>query len=93
MTLTDKLPEGIRYLAQIIRSGLHQGTIDPFLRRIVDQKGVVRCDGIQPLTPDELVKMDWLCDNVIGHIPTIDEVIPESRATVNLLGVFQEDLP
>jgi hypothetical protein len=37
--------------------------------------------------------MDWLCENVIGHIPTIDEVIPESRATVNLLGVFQEDLP
>ena len=93
VTLTDKLPEGIRYLAQIIRSGLYQGTMDPFLRRIVDQKGVVRCDGTQPLTPDELVKMDWLCDNVIGHIPTIDEVIPESRATVNLLGVFQEDLP
>ena len=93
VTLTDKLPEGIRYLAQIIRSGLYQGTMDPFLRRIVDQKGVERCDGIHPLTPDELVKMDWLCDNIIGHIPTIDEVIPESRATVNLLGVFQEDLP
>ena len=93
VTLTDRLPEGIRYLAQLLRGGLLQGTIDPFLRRIVDQNGVERCDGVHPLTPDELVKMDWLCDNVIGHIPTLEEVIPESRATVNLLGVFQEDLP
>ena len=93
VTLTDKLPAGIRYLADMIRGGLLQGTIDPFLRRILDQNGVQRCDGTQPLTPDELMKMDWLCDNVIGHIPTLEEVIPESRATVNLLGVFEEDLP
>ena len=93
VTLTDKLPAGLRYLAEMIRSGLLRGELDPFLRKIVDQKGVERCDGIHPLTPDELVKMDWLCDNVIGHIPTLEEVIPESRATVNLLGVFQEDLP
>ena len=93
VTLTDQLPAGLRYLAELIRSGLLRGELDPFLRKIVDQKGVERCDGIHPLTPDELVKMDWLCDNVIGHIPTLEEVIPESRATVNLLGVFQEDLP
>ena len=93
VTLTDRLPEGIRCLAQMLRSGLLQGTLDPFLRRIVDQNGVERCDGTRSLTPDELINMDWLCDNVIGHIPTLEEVIPESRATVKLLGVFQEDLP
>ena len=37
--------------------------------------------------------MDWLCSNVVGRIPTLEEVIPESRATVSLLGVFQEDVP
>jgi hypothetical protein len=37
--------------------------------------------------------MDWLCENVVGHIPTLEEVIPASRATVRLLGVFQEDVP
>ena len=39
------------------------------------------------------MKMDWLCENVVGHIPTLEEVIPESRATVKLLGVFEEDVP
>jgi len=93
VTLTDKLPEGVRYLAEMLRGGLRQGLIDPFLRPIVDQKGTQRTDGSRPLTPDELMGMDWLCHNVIGHIPTLEEVIPESRATVSLLGVFQEDVP
>ena len=93
VSLTDKLPEGVRYLAEMLRGGLRRGLLDPFLRRIVDQNGILRTDGSRPLTPDELLKMDWLCENVIGHIPTLEEVIPESRATVKLLGVFQEDVP
>ena len=93
VSLTDKLPEGVRYLAKLLHSGLAEGRIDPFLRRIVDQQGRERSDGSQPLTPDELVRMDWLCGNVVGHIPGLDEVIPASKATVKLLGVFGEDGP
>ena len=77
----------------MLRGGLRQGALDPFLRPIRDQKGNLRSDGSHGFTPDELMQMDWLCENVIGHIPTLEEVIPESRATVRLLGVFQEDVP
>ncbi len=93
VSLTDRLPEGVRCLAELLRRGMAEGQIDPFLRRIVDQNGVERSDGSQPLTPDALLRMDWLCDNVVGHIPTLEEVIPASKATVKLLGVFQEDVP
>jgi len=93
VTLTDALPEGIRYLAEMLRGGLSRGALDPFLRPIRDQQGNLRSDGSHGFTPDELMQMDWLCENVIGHIPTLEEVIPESRATVQLLGVFGEDVP
>ena len=93
MALTEDLPEGVRYLAMMLRGGLRQGAIDPFLRPITDQQGNVRNDGSRTLTPEELMNMDWLCSNVVGRIPTLEEVIPESRATVSLLGVFQEDVP
>ena len=93
VALTDALPEGVRYLAQMLRGGLRQGTLDPFLRPIRDQQGTLRSDGSKPFTPDELMNMDWLCENVSGHIPTLEEVIPESKATVRLLGVFGEDVP
>ena len=53
----------------------------------------MRTDGSRGFTPEELMKMDWLCENVVGKIPTLEEVIPESRATVKLLGVFEEDVP
>ena len=78
---------------ELLRQQLLEGRIDPFLRRVTDQQGRERCDGITPLTPDELLRMDWLCENVVGHIPTLEEVIPASKATVRLLGVFQEDVP
>ena len=93
VALTDALPEGVRYLAEMLRGGLRRGLLDPFLRPIRDQQGRVRSDGTRGFTPDELMHMDWLCENVVGHIPTLEEVIPASRATVQLLGVFQEDLP
>ncbi|MBQ7230018.1 MAG: BMP family ABC transporter substrate-binding protein [Oscillospiraceae bacterium] len=93
VALTGDLPLGVRHLAEMLRGGLRQGTLDPFLRPIYDQQGVLRTDGTRGFTPDELMHMDWLCENVVGHIPTLEEVIPASRATVQLLGVFQEDLP
>ena len=93
VALTEELPEGLRYLAQMLRTGLKKGTLDPFLRLVRDQEGILRCDGATPLTPDELIRMDWLCENVVGHIPTLEEVLPASKATVRLLGVFQEDVP
>lgn len=93
VALTEDLPEGMRCLAQMLRKGLKDGTLDPFLRLVRDQEGILRCDGATPLTPDELIHMDWLCENVVGHIPTLEEVIPASQATVRLLGVFQEDVP
>ena len=93
VAITAEVPEGLRYLAEMLRGGLRQGKLDPFLRPIRDQAGNLRSDGLTGFTPDELIHMDWLCENVVGHIPTIDEVIPASRATVQLLGVFQEDVP
>ena len=93
VALTAELPEGVRYLAELLRSRLRHGKLDPFFRPVRDQEGNCRNDGTRSFSPDELVYMDWLCDNVVGHIPTLEEVIPSSRATVRLLGVFQEDVP
>ena len=93
VALTEELPEGMRCLARMLRKGLKDGSLDPFLRLVRDQESILRCDGATPLTPDELMHMDWLCENVVGHIPRLEEVIPASQATVRLLGVFQEDVP
>ena len=37
--------------------------------------------------------MDWLCDNVEGSIPGYDEIIPQARELVQLLGVYRDSIP
>ncbi|MBQ2383297.1 MAG: BMP family ABC transporter substrate-binding protein [Oscillospiraceae bacterium] len=91
--LSEKLPEGVRVLAELLKKGLRAGTIDPFHRQIIDQAGTLRNDGGRTLTPDEILRMDWLCHNVEGCIPRFDEIMPMSRAMVRELGVYKDEIP
>ena len=90
---SQHLPEGLRQLAWILRKGLQNGTIDPFKRRLIDQEGNVRNDGSRSLTTEELLHMDWLVNNVSGHIPTFEEILPYSQAMVRELGIYRDQIP
>ena len=91
--LSDKLPAGIRALAELLRRDMAEGTLDPFARKIIAQDGTVKNDGTQVLDPKERLKMDWLCENVIGKIPTFDQILPMSRTMVRELGVYRDNIP
>lgn len=93
VALAPDLPEGLQNLATILRDGLKNGTIDPFLRKITAQDGTEKNDGTKVFSTDELLHMDWLCSNVHGSIPAFDELLPFSRQTVQLLGIHREDIP
>ena len=91
--MCDDLPNGVRQLAEILKSGVERGHIDPFYGRLVDQAGNVRSDGSEHLSPEEIMTMDWLCDSVDGSIPAYEELLPVSRGLVRLLGVHREQIP
>ncbi len=91
--LSDRLPTGARTLAELLRQGLKNGTLDPFCRQIIDRQGNVRNDGSKTLSPDELLYMDWLCDNVIGQIPEFDEVEPYAQPMLRELGIHRDRIP
>lgn len=91
--LSDNLPDGPRALAEMLRTGIQNGTIDPFCRRIVSQDGTVQNDGSRTFTPDELLRMDWLCENVEGTIPEFEELQPFARSMVRELGVYRDRIP
>ena len=93
VTLSDRLPDGLRSMAEILKKGLRSGSIDPFLRRIVAQDGTVKNDGSHTFTPDELLHMDWLCDNVDGVIPAFNEIEPFAQPMVRELGIYRDQLP
>ena len=91
--LSDQLPAGVRMMAQLLRKNLIEGTLDPFARKIVAQDGTVKNDGTRFLTPKERLSMDWLCENVIGSIPSFDQILPSSRTMVRELGIYRDSIP
>ncbi len=91
--LSPSLPDGVHTLADILKKGLVSGAVTPFSTRIIDQNGILRCDGKQELSAEEIMRMDWLCDNVDGTLPSFDELLPRSQGLVRLLGIYRNTLP
>ena len=91
--LSDKLPTGVATMAGLLRKGFCEKAVDPFRRKIVAQDGSLKSDGSKIFTPEELLTMDWLCDNVIGEIPTFDQILPMSQSIVRELGIYRDSIP
>lgn len=91
--LADSLPEGLLHLSKLLREGLRNGTLDPFHRKLVAQDGRIINDGTRNLSPEELLHMDWLCENVNGSIPAFEEIAPFARDMVRELGVYRDSIP
>ena len=91
--LPKYLPPGVKELAHMLRAGLQQGTVDPFRRTITAQDGTLKNDGSRAFTAEELLHMDWLCDNVNGDIPGFDQIQPYAHSIVQTLGIYREQLP
>ena len=87
LNLSDRLPAGVRYLAEQLRKDMVAGKLDPFARRITAQDGTVKNDGTGTFSPEALLHMDWLCDNVEGTIPRYEELLPGAKPLVQELGI------
>ena len=93
ISLSDKLPAGVRSLAELLRTCMATGRMDPFARKIIAQDGTVKNDGTGHLSPTDVLHMDWLCENVIGDIPSFDQILPMSQPMVRELGIYRDKIP
>ena len=93
VNLSDKLPEGVRQMAKLLRKAMADSAIDPFRRKIIAQDGSVKNDGSRTFTPDQVLHMDWLVSNVIGQIPPFEEILPVSQRMVRELGIYRDSIP
>ncbi len=91
--ISDQLPDGVRAMAQLLRDQMRAGQLDPFARRILAQDGRIINDGSRRLTPEELLKMDWLCENVVGSIPAFGDILLHAQPIVRKLGIYRDQIP
>ncbi|MBR6184870.1 MAG: BMP family ABC transporter substrate-binding protein [Clostridia bacterium] len=91
--MDERLPAGIKQLANILKNGIISDEIDPFLCPILDQTGKVISDGEKKFTAEEIMRMDWLCEPIEGSIPAFDDLMPVSQKLVRLLGIYRDSIP
>ena len=88
---SSKLPYYTKKTLELLKNGVISGRINPFDGELHSQDGIVREEGASPLTYEEIITMNWLNDNVIGSIPTSDEVDEIAKKTVSVIGVDVPD--
>ncbi len=84
---SNKLPAEVIRLVESFERLIRRDEFEPFSGLLVDQMGNVHNDDSHELTPEEIITMDWLLDNVIGTIPDVEELEEDAQLIVREQGV------
>lgn len=81
------LPAGTLRLVHLLQQAVCTGMFHPFSGLIRTQSGQTVDYQSRSITPEELITMDWLADNVIGELPAFDQLLPEAQALARTQGI------
>lgn len=90
---SNHLPESVKKLVELLKKSICNDMFDPFQGVICTQDGKKIEGKKQSLSMSEIIKIDWLLDNIDGSIPEYQKLNEEGKATVNSAGapfVMQE---
>lgn len=85
---SDTLPAGTAKLVELTKQNISSGLLHPFAGPLIQQGGKVHYHPSEAMKPEDIMRMDWLVDNVVGHIPTVDELRDEIQPVVMLKGLY-----
>ncbi len=85
------MPHGTYRLIEFLKNSIRAGAFHPFDGPIYAQEGVLRCKEGESLSPDEIITMDWLAENVMGKIPELEELTEEAQALMQLQGIKADE--
>jgi len=84
---SQNLPIGTKRLVELLKNTISAGEFNPFSGILYSQTGVVKSHWEGDLSPEQIVKMDWLAENVIGSIPEEYELTEQAKPVVAQQGV------
>lgn len=93
MIWSASIDYGTRRLLETVRNAICNWDFHPFANIICDQDGNTHGTPDKPMSLQEIITMNWLCENIIGRIPAIEELMEEARKVVKLRGTNKEDTP
>ena len=90
--LSQKLPSYTVRLIELLKQDIVDEHFTVFSGEMYSQDGILRCEKDGTLSAEEVMKMDWLLDNVVGEIPVADSLKEKARTIVELKGVRKNEI-
>ena len=87
LIFSQYVPLGIQRLARHVRQDIVSGNMEPFYGEIYAQNGELKNKHNHGMAPEDIMKMDWLVDNVVGEIPLKESLVDAAHSVVQLKGV------
>lgn len=82
LACSSHLPVGTQRLIGVMKDLLAENRYQPFTGALFAKNGRCIAEENQVLTPDQIIRADWLCDNIKGRIPDISELNEGCRSFV-----------
>ncbi|MBD5481155.1 MAG: BMP family ABC transporter substrate-binding protein [Lachnospiraceae bacterium] len=84
---SQNLPQGTQRLVELLRNQICSDALIPFYGELKAQDGTVRNTSEQAISPEDVITMDWLAENVVGSIPSVSDLTEEAQAVTKLQGM------
>lgn len=81
---SKEIPIGTKRLIHFLKSSIKKGAFYTFAGPIYAQHDRVIAEDSRELTPQEIINMDWLVENVIGEIPDISAFKDEMQPVIRM---------
>ncbi|MCI9125032.1 MAG: BMP family ABC transporter substrate-binding protein [Eubacterium sp.] len=86
---SQKLPDGTKMLVDMLTENIRSRIFNPFECTWTAQDGTVINEAGNHLEPEDIFKMNYLAENIIGGIPALDELQERVQEFVRLQGGFE----
>lgn len=83
----SSVPQGVKQLVAFLKQGISAGVVNPFSGILSSRNGKVTQSEDSVLTPEQILKIDWLADNVIGSVPEFSQLTVEEQTRMRFQGL------
>lgn len=88
---SQHLPIGTKRLVELLKTAICSESFNPFSGILYSQTGIVVDDPERSLSPEEIMSMDWLAENVIGSIPKKEDMKEHATPVIEQQGVLKKE--
>lgn len=84
---SKNLPMGTKRLVELLNRTISTGEFNPFAGILYSQTGIIKDHPDNVLSPEEIMSMDWLAENVVGTIPKLEELTDYAQPALSQQGI------